>query len=369
MVVFLAALYWEKLKALFKNPSKSVFVSFVVLALFLLPMFYQLFTSAGRARYSWVQILDEGAIARINEARSLGGSRVVHNKMTYFLFDFSKNYLAHFSLSFLFLDGGTNYQFSVPERGLLYFIDLPFLLLGFFFLTKRAIMGRGKTALLLLFWLFLAPIASSLTREAPHVLRSITFLPVPMIISSYGIAQVGSRVAKRANLYLYLCFLLVLSFVAINYMRDYFRRYRINYSQAWQYGYQQVADFIGEYYSNYDKIVVTKKYGEPHEFLLFYLKWPPEKYLTDSTLNRFFQTNWFWVDGFDKFYFVNDWQVKNQGLGDYTFKQESEELVQCDPEVVNCLLITTKGNVPGGWNRIKYVNFLNGQTAFELYEN
>ena len=39
--------------------------------------------------------------------------------------EFAKNYLGYFSPKYLFLDGGTQYQFSVPNQGLEYLINLP----------------------------------------------------------------------------------------------------------------------------------------------------------------------------------------------------------------------------------------------------
>jgi 4-amino-4-deoxy-L-arabinose transferase-like glycosyltransferase len=368
MMMVAVVLFWKNLKDLYRKFPRTVYVSLFFVALFFLPMFFQLFTSVGQARYSWVQILDQGTIARIDEARGVGGSRIVHNKLTYFLVDFSKNYVSHFTPNFLFFRGGSNYQFSVPGHGLLYLTDIPFLLFGLFFLFK-GVLKKEKWAYLLFFWLFFAPIPSSLTREAPHVLRAITFIPVPMIISAFGLSEVLSYVTGKTSTFLFLMYFLLLFMLSFSYFRNYFGSYRVNYSQAWQYGYRQVSEFIGEHYSNYDKIVISKKYGEPHEFLLFYLKWPPQEYLSDPNLNRFFQTNWYWVDGFDKFYFVNDWQIKLETNGNYTFKQESGGLVQCTPKVYKCLLVTSPDNVPDGWKLVKHVDFLNGRIAFELYEN
>ena len=79
---------------------------------------------------------------------------------------------------------------------------------------------------------------------------------------------------------------------------------------------------IKENYDKYDKIIITKKHGEPHEFLLFFWPWDSQKYQDDPNLIRFEQSNWFWVDRFDKFYFVNDWEIpKEEGV----FVLESEK--------------------------------------------
>ena len=153
------------------------------------------------------------------------------------------------------------------------------------------------------------------------------------------------------------------------YLNNYFSGYRNNYSWSWQYGYKEAIQYTKKHYQEYDKIIMTKKYGEPHEFVLFYNAWSPESYQSDPNLVRFAQSEWFWIDAFDKYYFVNDWQVDEEGLGNYTFELESEELVQCTPKMFDCLLITSPDNVPEGWKLLNTITFLDGQTVFEIYEN
>ena len=147
---------------------------------------------------------------------------------------------------------------------------------------------------------------------------------------------------------------------AENYLTSYFTEYRKNFSWSWQYGYKEIVNYAKDNYQKYDKIVITKKYGEPHEYFLFFMKWDPAKYVADKNAIKFFQSNWYWVDRFDKFYFANDWQVKE-------LKLESGGKIDCFR--VRCLLITSPGNYPGGWKKLKTVDFLDGKPAFEIYEN
>jgi len=147
----------------------------------------------------------------------------------------------------------------------------------------------------------------------------------------------------------------------------YFTTYRENYSWSWQYGYKQVVDYVKEKYDSYDKIIITKKHGEPHEFFLYYLEYDPTKYNNDPNLTRFFQSEWYWVDRFDKFYFVNDWQVNEQGTDTFVFNLESGGKVDCTNS--KCMLITGDENVALGWNLLENIKFLNKNIAFKIYEN
>ncbi|MCX6724742.1 MAG: hypothetical protein NTV20_01410, partial [Candidatus Shapirobacteria bacterium] len=278
--------------------------------------------------------------------------RLIHNKATYFTIAYFRNYFSIFSPRYLFDKGGSNYQYNIPGQGIIYPIQFPLILIGLYYLFKN---WRKKESKLILFWWLLAVVPAAATQENPHVLRTILVLPVPYLLAALGFGQIWLWL-KNQKLWrwiLALIFSLILIFSFVNFWRNYFGFYRQNYSWSWQYGYQQATAYIEKNYNKYERILITKKYGEPHEFLLFYLKWNPEKYQQDSNLKRYFQTDWYWVDSFDKFKFVNDWEIIEN---------------KCDGENINCLLLTSPGNYPEGWKKIETINFLDGQPAFEILE-
>jgi 4-amino-4-deoxy-L-arabinose transferase-like glycosyltransferase len=385
LLIALVYLYRKDLLKVYGQRKNIIHYSLFIILLFLVPMLFQLASSAGQARYGWVSILDQGAIAQINEARAASQlspvlARLVHNKGVYFLQKFISNWYSHFSPEFLFFSGGSHYQFSLPDHGLIYLINSAFLLVGLLSLIKR----KNRASWLVLAWLLLAPVPSSLTRGAPHVLRAITVLPVPMIITAIGLTTVVSWLAEKLPVFgpktekiALIVYLFILAAFTESYLTEYFTIYKKDYSWSWQYGYQEVVSYAREHYRDYDKIIVTKKYGEPHEFFLFYWPWDPKAYQEDENLIRFYQSNWYWVDRFDKFYFVNDWQIPH--ARDEDFVLESGENVECfafaeasaDKQMSNtkCLLVTSPENAPDGWNRLKTINFLDGKPAFEIYEN
>ncbi len=374
LLLGLSFIYKREVLSFYQKNKKIFAFCILIFAFFFLPMFYQLFNPVGQARYQWVEILDQGMINRINEERLKTeltplASLLIHNKVTYFTKTFLANYFSHFSPEFLFLKGGSHYQFSLPEHGLLYAINCPFFLLGLIVVVKR--MNKEKSARLLLSWFLLGPIASSLTREAPHVLRSIVLLPIPMIFSALGLNLVWQWLKARpaggiVPQYLFaVIYIFLLGLSIENYGQAYAFEYRQNYSWSWQYGYKEVVDYSRTNYQKYEKFIITKKYGEPHEFFLFYWPWEPARFQNDPELIRFYQSNWYWLDRFDKFYFVNDWQIPTSKNGEFIL--ESGEKADCQGK--DCLLITGPGNYPQGWHKLKTINFLDGQPAFEIYEN
>ncbi len=356
LVVSLIFIYRKSL--LNHSQRYTSFLASGIAVLFFVPMFLQLINSSGQARYGWVRILDEGAIAQIEEQRNMSTlnptlTKLIYNRPVYFTTQVVSNYLSHFSPKFLFFEGGSNYQFNVPGIGLLHLINLPLFYIGIILTLKNI---KNKNYQLLLLWLLLAPLAASLTREAPHTLRNIVFLPLPMLFTSLAVIKLFNK--KWLPVYLFV--VLIFFGLYVNKYIDYTRRY----SQSWQYGNKEMVEYVKENYHAYDNIIITKNYGEPHEFILFYWPWNPDEYQNDSELIRFSQSNWYWVDRFDKFYFINEWEVPTSGD---LFTTESKITVSCEDK--RCLLVTSENNAPDNWNKIKEVNFLDGEKAYEFYEN
>ena len=355
-LILIAAIviYWKEIKL--------SWVSAFLIAAFLIPLPFIFTNPTARARSSVVFILNEGAVAKIINQRQGSKlppivSRIVYNRPTYFVRTFLENYLGYFSPEFLFLKGGTQYQFSIPNKGLLHFASFPFFYIGLLLLIRE--LKVKKEYQLILAWLLIAPIPASITVDKLAVLRATSMIPLPELISALGLLMVLEKL-KKIKWIVVLVFFVVLGYGLESYMNNYITEYPKNYSWSWQYGYKEVVEYARENYEKYDKIVVTKKYGEPHEFFLFYNSWDPIKYQKDPDAVRFFQSDWYWVDRFDKYFFVNDWQVKDMIT-------ESKIKIDCDTS--KCLLITSPRNFPKGWNKIKDVTFLDGKLAFEIYEN
>lgn len=310
-----------------------------------------------RARSKYLTFFDQGAINKI-ESMQNKYSRVLVNKLTYSVYKFGTNYVSYFSPNFLFFNGGTQYQFSIPKFGLIYPVNLTFFYIGLLILIWRSLKEKNFRTLLL--WLILSPLPAALTNESYAVVRATTMLPLPEILTALGFYFVLEKIPEKTKLFTTLIYIIVVLIFLENYLTNYFTSYRNNYSYAWEFGYKEVVNYAKDNYNKYDKIIVTKKYGEPHEYFLFFLGWDPAKYQNDMSAIRFYQSNWYWVDKFDKFYFVNDWQIKDL---------ITESKVKIDCKNIKCLLITSPGNFPSSWRKMNTVNFLDGKPAFEIYDN
>jgi len=341
-LILLLILIIKEKYSLKKNIFKFLFF-FLTIFIFA----FQTFQSSGQARYKWVTLIDEGAINQINELRSKY-PRFLINKITFFTYSATKNYIAHFNPNYLFFNGGSNYQFSLPNFYLISPIFLPFLILGLYKLFTSIRKRNFSNFLIILFCLLVAPIPYAITRDAPHVLRSIVFIPSVIIIISLSF----SNLKKKYSIISFIFVVLTLLFSQIQFWPKY-KTYSINYSSAWQYGYKEAVDYVKGNYNNYDQVIFTKKYGEAHEFVLFYWPWNPTSYQNDSQKNWDYHANWYWVNAFDKIKFVNDWEIK----------ENTQNINQ------KTLLITS----PGNYNKdniklLKTIYFLDQKPAFDILE-
>jgi len=326
-----------------------------IFLIFTIPQLINLSLPDSQARSRWTFILNQDAINIINHQRGQSTlspffARLVHNKLTYFIPKFITNYINFLNPYLLFFKGTGNYQFNIPNTGILYSICLPFFYIGILSLNKLSPNNKK----LILLWFIIGLLPSALTSGDFPIIRAVSILPIPYILIALGL-EFMPKLLPIISLGLFLQF--------FSYWNKYINFYPQKYSQSWQYGYKQAIDFIKENYSEYDQIYFTKKYGEAHEFVLFYWPWDPETYQSDPNKVWDYHANWYWVDAFDKFKFINDWEIVPR----------HPELVEGSSRT-STLLITSPNNYPqtnanhpqGDAKLLKTINFLDNTPAFEI---
>lgn len=343
--------------------KKIILISLVVFAILLIPLAPFLLSGERSARYKLVSITDDpGLIPRINENRGNSKlpfplSRIIHNKVTYIAFYFSRNYLAHFTPQFLFISGAPHKQHHVQNIGELYYFQAPFLLIGLISLFKLKHRFKG----ILLSWLLLAFIPVSVTNDSiPHALRTLIAVPFYQLVSAFGFL-ISLKWIKRYSLFNKIIpGVILIGIIAASlgyYLNQYYNVYPKSYSRDWQFGYQQAVDYVNKQAANYDLVIFTRHYGEPHMFTLFYLNYNPAKYQNNPTLDRFETYDWVRVLKFDKFYFP-DLGDKGTQFADIVKENQGKKL----------LFIGRDVDFPKETPRLLTVDFLNGERAFDIVE-
>ena len=295
LVIFL--LYQTKL---YKN-LKSLLTLLVILFAFALPILYNLTSGVAQARLGQVGVTtDTKAIGEFYELRQsfpAGTGKLVINKLTFSMYKVANNWLSYFSPSFLLTKGGSHTEHSLPYHGVLYFSEFILIMLSLFVLKK----GKSSHFLPLAF-IAIGFLPAAATRDEGHVLRSILTLPGWQLLAGYGLANIARDKAKW----------LKLLFVAeaVIFLSAYFFLYPKVYARDWQYGHKEVAEYLALEENSYDKIVMTKWFGEPQLFLAFYNRWDPAIYQHQNIPNlRYALEGRMWLD-----------QLPEYQMGKYTFK-------------------------------------------------
>lgn len=336
--------YYHRKKLL--SVKKEVVLSGLIAVLLLLPLVFS-FTKEGGRRLSSVAVITPSdklaiSIKKMEEDRQRGDylGVLLYNRRIFYLKEVIGGYLDHFNFDFLFLKGDSPGRHHAADFGMLYPLDLPFILVGIFYLFQ------SKQSRPLFWWFLVAPVASSLTTGTPHAVRALLYLPIYQIFTAFGMASLAQCfLRKKINVYLliFTFYLLLFTF----YLHMYYVHTPYEYSQWWQYGYKQAINKAIELdkKNNYQKIIFTYKYDQPYIYYLFYGKIDPAWY----------QKNW--DQEFGRFKRV---------VGKYEFRNINWDE---DKRLKNTLIVGSSEEIPAeAEGLLEEINFLDGEIAFRIVE-
>ena len=260
----------------FLEHKKEVVLSAVLGFFVALPFLFSAFSNNIFARPAAVSIFNVGnaGLAREGQYRQtvshLPIFALINNTPTVYAQEFIARYLAHYSPQFLFTGQLQASPRTAIERvGLLYLVSLPFLIIGLYASAQKST-ERTRLAFT---WLLLAPVASSLSQDSPHELRSLLFLPIFQIFTVSGMLFVWKKVRTQNKLLqrgfvvgIFLMYLLQLLF----FLNRYYLFYPEETALNWQAGYAELVQQIQDYEPFFDTIIITTGYGQPHIFFAFF---------------------------------------------------------------------------------------------------
>jgi len=339
--------------------DSSLLFGAIILSLSLSLVVYQFKTGEATARYAKLAIINTSTTFQIGQMRQTSHlptfiSRLIHNRPIFFLTTFGRNYLSYFTPAFFNQSKGAQTQFAVPNQNLFTYPVYILAISGFFLQFSR--IRKESSAKFILAWLLIAPLAAAATIDPPQAIRP-SLLIVPVIL--LAITTLIWLTNRFGALVLYLTILLSVSSFVL-YANQYFNAYTIGYSQSWQYGYDQVIKYALDHKNEYDRIFITKKYGEPHVFYAFFSGLDPKIIQSPVSSTRFARSDWFWTDRIENVYFVNDWLIPSTDA--INLKLESGEEVSTQ----RSLLVTSPDHIPNNTSKIKTINFLDGTPAFVI---
>ncbi len=210
-----------------------------------------------------------------------------------------RQYLFHFSPQYLFISGDKNPRLSSQGSGEFYKIDALFLLVGLFSLLWK----KNKRSLIVLLWAFLAPIPASLVNEAPHAARAMFTTGSWHLVAAFGFLSIINLLKNpKIRAITLIIFLGILFYEVFGYLRYYYGEYAKRYAIEWQYGMEQVVDYLKDH-DGYFQVFVTDARSQPYIFFLYYLKYPLDRFLQEVQYNDTQSRSSNLVYSFDKYRF------------------------------------------------------------------
>lgn len=203
------------------------------------------------------------------------------NRLNYFL----KKYLLHYSNTFLFKKGDTDFpgQFirrhSIAGLGLLYPYQKILIIAGIIWLIVEIIKKKRIELLFVFFLLFLFPAADSLTNDGtPFATRSyLGVLPFHLLTAFglWGIFQILLRLSTSYKYWAKMIFAFSLVIIIFLSALNLFQRFRENPRTTsdfwgWQYGPREIMKYFLSVKGQYDDLYMSGEFNAGEIFLKFY---------------------------------------------------------------------------------------------------
>lgn len=258
-------------------------LNFSALAIFLLLsgfIFYHTLFGADRTKLSGIGIFGDPSVvhAQIEIPRNEHSNpssifvRLVHNRIVFAAEKIGQNYLNAFSPQFLFVKGGDNRAHNILNFGNMYLVEAPFLFLG---VVCLIFFKKGKERNLVILWFFIAPIAASITKDAPHTNRMFAIVPILPLATAMGFYWVITELIKE-KIYKKFALAVIIFLFLLNfsiYMDRYYIHFPRNEAANWGIGYEALNQLLSSPSYASKKIIMEKPQYSPYIYLLFYSKY------------------------------------------------------------------------------------------------
>jgi len=275
----------------------------------------------------------EGFKSKVYELQIESKLPMLYNKATVAVKDIVLEYAKYFSPQFLSIDGDSNYRFGYPGMYPLTLVEYVLMLVGLYYLFRN----REKWRFFVLALFLFSPLSAALSWATMSLTRSLFIVVAAVIIASYGLSQIKSRLSRY--------FILLVFFVLTVYNWDfYFFHYpkRALTIRAWQCGYKELGEYVKTNYHRFDRFYITRKNGQPYIFLLFYLNYPPEKYQKNASLSSFDQYGFGQIAQFDKFVFDLNRINENENYAVIGYPDDFNELPENEKNKLQKITVNTE---------------------------
>lgn len=232
-------------------------------------------------------------------------------------------YTTHFSPSFLFIKGLSDFRQRILGMGMMYWSDIILLFFGLPIFIKQ-IRKKNVNFFFLLFWLLISPLPAAITRDPVHARRAINMIYPLTLIASLGLYQI----LKTKNKILFIL-VPIFTWSFMFYVSSYY-----SYTptagaigpSGWQYGYKQLVEYVSPIKNDYTKVVVDTSYMGPYLYFLFYEQYSPKLYQPQAKLVRKEANEFGEGSGYDNYEFRTIFWPNDRATKKYLFTGTPEEI-------------------------------------------
>lgn len=200
-LVMLGVYFLLKANRKIKVGQKWFYLGLLFGLILTLPIFFRLiklpYTSKTDLIFNNVNVLNDYKIERSQGSENRLINTLFHNQFIFYGRKIVNNYFYHFTPEFLFINAGLSPDKESAQLGLMYIWESIFLISGLYFVFKRKI----KRELVLLLWLFLAPLSAVFLTNAPSVFQSAMMMPAIQILTAFGVIKVFENKDKKIQIF------------------------------------------------------------------------------------------------------------------------------------------------------------------------
>lgn len=267
--------------------SKKILISFLILVVLLIPVFWAIFSPQALVRFKGTSTFSPEVHSEMYRQRVLLWNKaiedtdligmVTYHRRLFPLVVFTQGYFSHLNPKWLFVNSDSE-PFKAPNTGILNLLEAPLIAIGIFVLIfNRLIDSKNKKLIFL--WIILAPIPASIATQAPHAMRFYNSLPIWQIFSALGLVYILYKFIKYRTLFLCI-FVFVVLISLFNFYKNYFVIFPKTQSSSFAYALSKAIPFVLEKEESYDKIVFSNKENlyQSYMLFLFHSKYDPFLY-------------------------------------------------------------------------------------------
>lgn len=341
--------------------AHKVYIIKVLTASFILlmPLLPTVLTFSGQSRFfqeSFIYgVASQGIVDEINERRGAcfqNSSQIlckmIYNKYLSYITTFTNNYFENLSPQTYFTKGPAQGYQSFSNRGLLYDLEFPLLVIG----IVMIILKKERASKILIPWILLAPLGASFTGVGNPGRLNI-LLPAPQVIEAFGfISLLRVLNSKSIRILLMITTAIIISVSAVRLWADMIYYYPKISGRYQRYGYKELFNFLDSRQNDYNQVIISRKNDDAKQYIhyLFYENISPEKFFNPSFTTRY--------RGQDK------WQVVEK-IGNIYFYPSAPGFDNLAPRT---FLASEEHEIRPGQKPIWVVEYPNGDTAFEVYD-